>query len=139
MHRYPVQGFHLNIPARTPSLGGQSLSPRRARLFRNWLCEAFSGQIGKGFPLNIARINLKGSSNVNGSTFMGSISKQPCARSWAPKYRANLSNPLLLEETLVRHPKLRLWLAHAGWPMLDKMINMLFTYPQLHADVSFIN
>lgn len=58
---------------------------------------------------------------------------------WAPKYRASLSNPLLLEETLIRHPKLRLWLAHAGWPMLDEMINMLFTYPQLYIDVSFIN
>jgi len=58
---------------------------------------------------------------------------------WAPKYRASLSNPLLLEETLVRHPKLRLWLAHAGWPMLDGMVNMLFAYPQLYVDVSFID
>jgi len=59
--------------------------------------------------------------------------------SWAPKYRASLSNPLLLEETLVSHPKLRLWVAHAGWPMLDEMVNMLFTYPKLFVDVSFID
>src|SRR3989454_6563092 len=32
-----------------------------------------------------------------------------------PRYRASLSNPLLLEETLIRHPKLRLYVMHAGW------------------------
>jgi len=26
-----------------------------------------------------------------------------------------ISNPLLLEDALVRHLKLRIWLAHAGW------------------------
>lgn len=39
--------------------------------------------------MNIARINLKGSYNVKkgyGGTFIGSISKQPCARKLA-KYR----------------------------------------------------
>ena len=55
------------------------------------------------------------------------------------KNRAHLSNPLLLEEALVRHPKIRLWVAHAGWPMLDEMVNMLFTYPQLYIDTSVIN
>jgi Amidohydrolase len=35
-----------------------------------------------------------------------------------PKYRMSLSNPLLLEDLLVRHPKLRLYVMHAGWPML---------------------
>jgi predicted TIM-barrel fold metal-dependent hydrolase len=58
---------------------------------------------------------------------------------FSDKYRAGLSNPLLLEDALVRHPKLRIWLAHAGWPMLDEMVNMLWTYPQLHVDVSAID
>src|SRR5262245_59017296 len=29
----------------------------------------------------------------------------------------SLSNPLLLKKVLVRHPKLRLYVVHAGWPM----------------------
>ena len=43
-----------------------------------------------------------------------------------PKYRMSLSNPLLLEEVLVRHPKLRLYVMHAGWPMLDQTIGLLW-------------
>ncbi len=53
-------------------------------------------------------------------------------------YRARLSNPLLLEDALIRHPKLRLYVMHAGWPMLDEMINLLYSYPQVYADLSDI-
>jgi predicted TIM-barrel fold metal-dependent hydrolase len=53
-------------------------------------------------------------------------------------YRARLSNPLLLEDALVRHPRLRVYVMHAGWPMIDEMINLLYAYPQVYADVSDI-
>jgi hypothetical protein len=33
--------------------------------------------------------------------------------------RASTGRPLQLEEVLVRHPKLRLYVMHAGWPFLD--------------------
>jgi hypothetical protein len=33
-----------------------------------------------------------------------------------PKFRAALGTPMLLEEILVRHPKLRIYAAHAGYP-----------------------
>lgn len=56
-----------------------------------------------------------------------------------PGYRARLSNPLLLEEALIRHPKLRVYVMHAGWPMLDEMIALLFANPQVYADVSVID
>ncbi len=56
-----------------------------------------------------------------------------------PKYRARLSNPLGLEEVLVRYPKLRLYVMHAGWPMLDEMVHMLYTYPQLYVDIGVID
>jgi predicted TIM-barrel fold metal-dependent hydrolase len=35
--------------------------------------------------------------------------------------RAASGHPLLLEDTLVRHPKLRLYVKHAGWPFRDEM------------------
>jgi hypothetical protein len=57
----------------------------------------------------------------------------------APKYRMALSDPLLLEEVLVRHPKLRLYVMHAGWPMIDQMIGLLYAHPQVYVDVGVIN
>jgi hypothetical protein len=56
-----------------------------------------------------------------------------------PKYRMANSNPLLLEEVLLRHPKLRLYVMHAGWPMLDNMIGLLHAHPQVYVDVAVID
>jgi predicted TIM-barrel fold metal-dependent hydrolase len=54
-------------------------------------------------------------------------------------YRASLHSPLMLENVLRRHPKLRLYVMHAGWPMLDDMLAMLYTYPQLYVDTGVID
>jgi predicted TIM-barrel fold metal-dependent hydrolase len=54
-------------------------------------------------------------------------------------YRAGLHSPLLLEEPLLRHPRLRLYVMHAGWPMLDDMLAMLWTHPRLHVDIGVID
>jgi predicted TIM-barrel fold metal-dependent hydrolase len=56
-----------------------------------------------------------------------------------PKFRAAWGDPLLLEEVLVRHPRLRVCVAHAGWPMLDSMLNLLFNYRQVYVDISGID
>jgi predicted TIM-barrel fold metal-dependent hydrolase len=56
-----------------------------------------------------------------------------------PKYRARLHSPLLIEETLLKHPKLRVSLMHAGWPMLDDLLAVLWTHPQVHVDVGAIS
>jgi predicted TIM-barrel fold metal-dependent hydrolase len=52
--------------------------------------------------------------------------------------RARLHSPLLLEEVLVRYPRLRVYVMHAGFPMLDDMLAMLYQHPQLHVDVGVI-
>lgn len=57
---------------------------------------------------------------------------------FAKNYRAKLHSPLLLEEALLRHPKLRVYAMHAGWPMLDDMLATLYTHPQLYVDVGVI-
>lgn len=54
-------------------------------------------------------------------------------------YRARISNPLALEEVLLRHPKLRVYVMHAGWPMESEMIHMLYSYPQLYVDIAVLN
>lgn len=50
-----------------------------------------------------------------------------------------LGNPMQLEPLLKRHPKLRVWLMHAGWPYLQETKAILYMYPQVHADVAVID
>ena len=57
----------------------------------------------------------------------------------SPRMRQSLNSPLLLEDVLVRHPKLRLYVMHAGYPRIDEIINMLYAYPQLYVDVGVID
>jgi predicted TIM-barrel fold metal-dependent hydrolase len=56
-----------------------------------------------------------------------------------PEYRARLHSPLLLEEPLMRHPRLRLYVGHAGWPMLDDTLALLWTHPRVYLDVGIIS
>lgn len=53
-------------------------------------------------------------------------------------YRARNSSALLMEETLVRHPRLRVYIMHAGYPLIDDLRALLFTYPQVYVDISAI-
>lgn len=53
-------------------------------------------------------------------------------------YRARLHSPLTIEEVLVRHPKLRVYVMHAGYPMLDDMLAVLYAHPQVYVDVGVI-
>jgi predicted TIM-barrel fold metal-dependent hydrolase len=57
----------------------------------------------------------------------------------SPRMRQTLNSPLLLEDVLVKHPKLRLYVMHAGYPRVEEMINMLYAYPQLYVDVGVID
>ena len=54
----------------------------------------------------------------------------------SPKYRARLTSPFLLEEVLIRHPRLRVYVMHYGSPLVDEMISLLFSHPQLYVDVA---
>ena len=56
-----------------------------------------------------------------------------------PGFTVALGNPALLEPMLKRHPGLRVWLMHAGWPYLQETKAILYMYPQVYADVSVIN
>ncbi|MGH9312820.1 MAG: amidohydrolase family protein [Vicinamibacterales bacterium] len=54
------------------------------------------------------------------------------------RYRARLHSPLGLEEVLLGHPNLRVYIMHAGWPMLDDLLAVLWTHPQVYVDVGAI-
>jgi len=57
----------------------------------------------------------------------------------SPGFRARLGNPLLLEDVLVRHPKLRIYIMHGGYPYLQETKAILHIYPQVYVDLSVIN
>ena len=53
-----------------------------------------------------------------------------------PKFRGSMGNPLLLEDVLAKHPKLRLWIMHAGYPMIDNLLTLLQTNSHVYVDVA---
>jgi predicted TIM-barrel fold metal-dependent hydrolase len=57
----------------------------------------------------------------------------------APLSRVTLGNPQLLEEMLVRHPRLRVNLMHAGEPWFEGTVAIMTTYPQVYADLGVLD
>ena len=55
-----------------------------------------------------------------------------------PDFRSSQGHPLLLEDVIIRHPKLRLYFENAGYPFLDEAIALMTQYPQVYADLSTI-
>ena len=53
-------------------------------------------------------------------------------------YRAKLHSAMVVEELLMRHPKLRIYLMHAGYPMIDDLLAVLWTHPQAYVDIGAI-
>jgi predicted TIM-barrel fold metal-dependent hydrolase len=53
-----------------------------------------------------------------------------------PKFRGSMGNPLLFEEVLARHPKLRLQVMHAGYPMIEEMLTLLQANSHVYVDVA---
>jgi len=56
-----------------------------------------------------------------------------------PGYTVAAGDPLRLEPVLKRHPRLRIYAMHAGWPLGDAMIAMLYAHPQLYVDTGILD
>jgi len=59
----------------------------------------------------------------------------PCC----PNFRVTLGNPILVEEVLISHPRLRIYLMHGGAPYLQETKAILSVYPQVYVDLAVIN
>lgn len=57
----------------------------------------------------------------------------------APRYQMSLGDPLLLEEVLLRHRRLRLYVMHAGWPRYESTAALLAMYPNVYVDVAALS
>ncbi|MGK7311513.1 MAG: amidohydrolase family protein [Candidatus Longimicrobiales bacterium M2_2A_002] len=53
-------------------------------------------------------------------------------------YRARMHSPLGIEEVLVRHPGLRVYIMHAGYPHLEDLLSLMYAHPQVYVDVGVI-
>ena len=53
----------------------------------------------------------------------------------SPNFRASAGRPLLLEDVLLRHKRLRVWMMHGGWPLVDELLILLWQHPQVYLDV----
>ena len=56
----------------------------------------------------------------------------------APNARIKYGNPLTLEDVLIRHPKLRLYIMHAGVAYHDEALDVMLVHPQVYADLGVI-
>ncbi len=55
-----------------------------------------------------------------------------------PETRAVQAKPLLMEDILLSHPKMRIYIMHAGWPFLEDMKALMYAHPQVYVDTGVI-
>jgi predicted TIM-barrel fold metal-dependent hydrolase len=53
-------------------------------------------------------------------------------------YRGSLHSALTMEGVLLRHPRLRVYLMHAGFPMIDDLLALMYAHPQVHVGIGVI-
>ena len=63
----------------------------------------------------------------------------PGAGYWEIGARISLGDPLLLEEVLIRHPKLRVYIMHSGYPLVERTIALMQAYPQVYSDTGMLH
>lgn len=56
----------------------------------------------------------------------------------SPGHQARLHSALTLEPVLLAHPKLRVYIMHAGYPMLDDLLALMYNHPQVHVGLGVI-
>ncbi|MFI5152897.1 MAG: amidohydrolase family protein [Chitinophagales bacterium] len=56
-----------------------------------------------------------------------------------PQFRTRLGNPQLIEDALVKHPKLKVQLMHMGYPFFAETKAILDVYPQVYVDIATVD
>jgi predicted TIM-barrel fold metal-dependent hydrolase len=52
------------------------------------------------------------------------------------QFRISLGHPEQLEEVLIRHPRLRIFIETSGFPYLEETIALMYRYPNVYGDLS---
>jgi len=58
--------------------------------------------------------------------------------SWEPDSYAKYARPIEFEEVVARYPKLRICLAHFGWPWVQETAMLMLKYPNVYADTALL-
>jgi hypothetical protein len=56
-----------------------------------------------------------------------------------PKFRLKLGDPLLLEDLLVKYPKLKVYVMHAGGFFPDNALMLMTMYPHIYVDIGALS
>jgi len=56
----------------------------------------------------------------------------------SPKARLLLGNPLLIEDVLVKYPKLKIYLMHSGVNYYHEALRLMLSYPQVYTDLGVV-
>jgi len=64
--------------------------------------------------------------------------KDQSVYAYFPDFQISAGNPLELEAVLRRHPDLRLFVMHAGWPMADEMLAILWHNPNVYVELGHL-
>jgi len=57
---------------------------------------------------------------------------------WSPKARLKYGDPYLIEDVLVKYPKLRIYIMHAGEDWYEHALRLMAYYPQLYTDIAVL-
>jgi len=134
----------LIMPSRSFSLGRDTASPEE-------LVEAFKagemkvlGEVGNqyfGFAPNAPEFEpywaMAEANDIPVGIHIGYM--PPGAGHWEIGARIGLGDPLLLEEVLIRHPKLRVYIMHSGYPLVERTIALMQAYPQVYSDTGMLH
>lgn len=56
-----------------------------------------------------------------------------------PNFKVSLGSPILMEDLILKFPKLKIWIMHAGSPFLEDTIGIMSVYRNVYTDISVIS
>jgi uncharacterized protein len=128
-----------------PGIGISSPKDMTVKAFQDSLSSGFYKVMGEvapqyqGLPINDMSLDeyfaVAEKLNIPVGIHMGT-GGNGMANITSPKYRASLGNPFLLEDVLARHPKLKIWVMHAGYPMIDEIIALMGANAYVYVDLA---
>jgi predicted TIM-barrel fold metal-dependent hydrolase len=140
-----IRGLELRIVPKPPSARLQARSPDQVRALYNRGAFDVLGEVVtqyEGVPPDDPRLEpywgLAEALDIPVGVHLGPGSGGD-AYLGDPEYLATISNPLRFEPVLIRHPRLRLYIMHAGYPFIEELIALMEAHPQVYVDIAAID
>jgi predicted TIM-barrel fold metal-dependent hydrolase len=141
-----IRNWQKAVPGRViPGIGVSSPKDMTVKAFEDSISKGFYKVMGEvapqyqGLAVNDMSLDeyfaVAEKSNIPVGIHMGT-GGNGMANITSPSYRASLGNPFLLEDVLARHPKLKIWVMHAGYPMIDEMIALMGANAYVYVDLA---